>query len=124
MTRVMLGVSAALATGMGIVGAIVTYEDGAVATGLLLVVAVLGSISIHGVLSPGSYGDPGFDGGFYRVWSLLVPVAAIVAIVVAGSSSGTGARIAYWAGLTAVALLAGALVAHRSTRATASDRRP
>lgn len=122
MARITLGASAVLATSMGIMGALFFYGEGAFTIGTILVVATFGSISIHAVLSPESYGSPRFDSAFYRVWTAVVPLLGIAALLTAASSPVVAGGIVYWSGFAATAVLAGAVVGRRSTRATASDR--
>lgn len=123
MTRIALGASAVLATSMGIVGALSLYGEGAFTIGTILVVATFGSISIHAVLSPESYGSPRLGSTFYRVWTAVVPLLTIAALLTAASSPVVAGGVAYWSGFAATAVLAGAVVGRRSsTRASASDR--
>lgn len=122
MARFALGVSTALATGMGVVGAVASYGEGSFTVGTILVIAVLGGVSVHAVVSPQSYGYPRFTGVFYRVWAAAVPVLAVAALVMGTSSADTAARFAYWSGFGAIALLTGAVVEHRSTRTPVNSR--
>ncbi|UNX53434.1 hypothetical protein MF406_10505 [Georgenia sp. TF02-10] len=122
MARIAVGVSAGLATVMGIVGAVVRHGPGALAIGMVLVVAALGAILLHAVLNPESYGEPRFSRRFYRVWTAAVPLLAAAALLTNAASSAAASGLAYWSGFAAVAMLAGAVVGHRSTRAADSAR--
>lgn len=122
MARPALGASAGLATGIGMVGAVVSYGEGAFMIGTVLVLALLGSVSIHAVLSPRSYGDPPFSGRSYRAWAVAVPLLGLAALLTGAASREVAAQLAYWSGFAAIAMFAGAVVAHRASRATAADR--
>lgn len=122
MSRASLGGATALATAMGIVGAVTTYGEGSFTIASVLVVAALGSIAIHAVLSPQSYRDPRFSATFYRVWAAGVPVLAVAALITSAVSPGLGAQLAYWSGFAAIALFSGAVVDHRSAHPTVSSR--
>lgn len=122
MAHIGLGVSAGLATAMGVVGAVASYGEGSFTVGTILVIAVLGSVSVHAVVSPQSYRNPRFTGAFYRVWAAVVPLLAVAALVTSTSSPDTAARVAYWSGFATIALFAGAVVEHRSTRTTVPTR--
>lgn len=122
MSRIALGASAVLATAMGIVGAVTSFDDRAFTIGTVLLVAALGTVAVHAVLHPERYRHPRFSGGFYRTWATAVPLLAVVALVTCAFSSETGVRLAYWSGFAAVALLAGAVVDHRTARITPARR--
>ncbi|WP_152188180.1 hypothetical protein [Georgenia satyanarayanai] len=122
MSRTALGASAGLATVMGIVGAVTSFGERAFTIGTVLIVAALGSVAIHAVVSPQSYRHPRFTGTFYRAWGAGVPVLAVAALVTCASSPDTGQQLAYWSGFAAVALFAGAVVDHRTARTTVSSR--
>lgn len=119
MSRRVLGASAVLATAMGVVGALTSFGLAAFSVGTILVIAVLGAVAIHAVRRPDRYGRPRFSGAFYRGWTAVVPLLALVAIVASVSSADVGAQVAYWSGFAAIALLAGAVVEHRSVYAPA-----
>ncbi|PYG00445.1 hypothetical protein SAMN05216184_10315 [Georgenia satyanarayanai] len=122
MTRIALGASAVLATLMGVVGAVTSFEEGAFTVGTVLIVLALGSVAIHAVLSPQSYRHPRFTGTFYRVWGIGVPLLAVAALVTSAFAPETAQQVAYWSGFASVALLAGAVVDHRTARTTVSSR--
>ncbi len=117
MPRIALGASAGLATGLGMVGAVVSHGEGAFTIGTVLVLALLGSVAIHAVLNPADYGEPDFNARFYRVWAATVPLLALAVLLAGAGSPGVAAPLAYWAGFAATAVFAGAVVGHRSTRA-------
>lgn len=122
MSRIALGASAVLATGMGIVGAVTSFDDGVFTLGTVLVVVALGSVAIHAVLNPERYRHPRFSSSFYRVWATAVPLLAAAALVTVAFSPETAEQLAYWSGFAAVALLAGAVVDHRTARITPARR--
>lgn len=122
MSRIALGASAVLATGMGIVGAVTSFDEGAFTIGTVLIVAALGSVAIHAVLSPQSYRYPRFTGTFYRAWGIGVPLLAVAALVTSAFAPETAQQLAYWSGFASVSVLAGAVVDHRTARTTVSSR--
>lgn len=123
MSRTTLGVSAVLATVMGIGGAVTSFGDAAFTIGTVLIILALGSVGIHAVVSPESYRYPRFTTNpFYRVWGVLVPLLAVATLVTAVISPDKAAQLAYWSGFAAVAMLAGAVVDHRTARRAVSTR--
>src|SRR5690625_6748424 len=81
MRRSLLAGAVCLATATGIVGAAGSLGEGILRVGAILVVATFGSVAIHALLDPPSYGRPPFTGVFYRVWATLVALGAAVALV-------------------------------------------
>ncbi|WP_454083968.1 hypothetical protein [Georgenia sp. Marseille-Q6866] len=123
MNRIALGTSAVLATVMGVVGAVTTFDEGTFTIGTVLIVLALGAVAIHAVLSPESYHHPRFTTNpFYRVWAALVPLLAVGTLVTCAFSPERAEQLAYWSGFAAVAVFAGAVVDHRSARTTVSSR--
>jgi len=115
MRRSLLAGAVCLATATGIVGAAGSLGEGILPVGAILVVATFGSVAIHALLDPPSYGRPPFTGAFYRVWAALVALAAAAALATSTSSPDAAARLAYWSGFAAVAVFAGAVVHSRTT---------
>ncbi|MCM3661462.1 hypothetical protein M3148_10755 [Georgenia satyanarayanai] len=115
MNRIALGTSAVLATVMGVIGAVTTFDEGTFAIGTVLIVLALGAVAIHAVLSPERYNHPRYTTNpFYRVWAALVPLLAVSTLVTYAFSPESAEQLGYWSGFAAVAVFAGAVVDHRT----------